>query len=173
MSRGAKPGERRGGRSVGTKNRATIEKERQAELERRRTEAIEAAKAEGAEAKILQARNGGVKLAKDVLREIMELSMGQALMCRPWPPQDGINPQADPAEFKYNLAMAADVAKALAPFESPKFSAVMVGGAIVQKIEIVGGLPDEEDGGLMIEGQAVTEPGCGAEVIQIPKAVGE
>ncbi len=52
-------------------------------------------------------------------------------------------------ESRFRTAeLAVQTAKDVAPHQSLKLSAVMVGAAAVSEIEIISGLPDEDDGGL-------------------------
>lgn len=53
------------------------------------------------------------------------------------------NPVYDESCFRTYAELAVQTAKDLAPYQSPKLSAVMVGAAVVSEIEIIGGLPDE------------------------------
>lgn len=146
-----------GGRKKGGKNKNTIEREAQARLENERTQRLrdelrrldEERGTDSITTEIAAAKTAGVKLAKDVLRDIMQITVGRAALFQPWPEAKGRkNPNEDVPEFYRNLELAIDVAKALVPFESPRLSAVMVGAAIVTEIEVTGGLPDDQDGGL-------------------------
>ena len=113
MSRGSKPGERRGGRLKGTRNRATIEKARIAELE------------------IDKAKETGRKLAKEYLQDFLPVLAGMAATYQPLPP-GMIAPngrQPDDAKFEKWLNYVIDVAAKLAPYESPTFRAVVVADA--------------------------------------------
>jgi hypothetical protein len=112
MARGAKPGERRGGRVKGQKNRATIEKERIA--------------AEIAARTVADARLSGKKLAKEVLEEFMLLFGGMAAHHQPTPPNRPSNPHASKDDFLRYATLAIDCARYLAPYQSPTFRAVHI-----------------------------------------------
>lgn len=148
MPRGGKqPG---AGRPPGRKNQATIERERAAALTLERDALIQELKAKEAAEGVITARTAGIKLAKEVLEDFMRLFAGQAARYQPLP--QGMDPATlgvtpDENKFKEWAVLAVDVAKDLAPYQSPKLSAVMVGGAVVQQIEMIGGIPDYEDGG--------------------------
>jgi hypothetical protein len=107
---GSKPGERRGGRQKGTRNKATIE----------RTLIAERGTAEG--------KTAGQRLAKEVLEDFMHLFADMAATA-----------DRNTEKFEKWARLAIETAKALAPFQSPRFSAVMVGATTVQKITIEGG----------------------------------
>lgn len=112
MPRGAAPGERRGGRGKGTRNKATLERERIA--------------AEIAARTVADARATGKKLAKDVLEEFMLLFAGMAASYQPWPVGLGKNPGENVGQFEKWARLACEQAAKLAPFQSPTFRAVMV-----------------------------------------------
>jgi hypothetical protein len=113
MARGSRPGERRGGRTVGTKNRATIE--RAAIAERVSNEAAMT----------------GKPLAKERLGEFLELFIGYARHYQPVLPQmlaRGAKPNKnqDEAKFEKWSMHAMEAAEALAKYQSPQFRAVAV-----------------------------------------------
>ena len=124
MSRGAKPGERRGGRVAGTLNKATIQKALIAE----RTAA--------------DARTQGRKLAKDVLDDLMQIFMGVAAAYQFVPPgamdKNGnpIPPRGNGAEFEKWARLTVETAKALANYQSPTFRAIVVAPPPEEKGEI-------------------------------------
>lgn len=152
---GSKPGERRGGRKKGTKNKLTVEREKAARLAEERERLVAAAKA--AEDKIAEAKASSKKLMKDIGFEAAYAFMALAVIHQPsqtWTRgADGklvnANPDYDQETFTHYLKLAADTAAQFASYESPKLSAVMVGAAVVNEIEVIGGLPDELDGGLV------------------------
>lgn len=98
------------GRGKGVLNKATIEREKLAQ-------------------RILAEQQGkpGKKLAREVLDDFMQLFTGLAAYHQPLP--DGVLPAAnqkpDPVKFMEYAKAAVDVAGQLAPFQSPKFKAVM------------------------------------------------
>lgn len=155
---GSKPGERRGGKQLGSKNKATIEREREAQLavERERL-LLEARAAEGDRA-LRGAVAQGRKLMKELGFDLTQLAAGLAAFYQPHPqwqqdPASGklvnANPNFDEPKFRYYLEMAMQGARDFASYESPKLSAMLVGSAVVNEIEVVGGLPDDQDGGLI------------------------
>jgi hypothetical protein len=103
---GSKPGERRGGRQRGTKNKATVERE------------INAA------AVIDRARREGRELAVDVLEKLMKVAEGAAAINRPT--EQKKYKDGDWKLFAEWFDRTAFCAKALAPFQSPTFKAVAV-----------------------------------------------
>src|ERR1700682_6553602 len=160
---GRQPG---AGRPLGRKNQSTIEREAKARLEFERLE--HATKAEEAVSGMVIARAAGAKLAKEVLDDFMRLFAGMASLHQPLQPGVEASPgqEPDPSKFREWATLAVDAAKALAPYQSPRFSAVMVGQAIVNEVEVVGGLPNEQDGGLIASSDQKTEE---AEIIPMPK----
>ncbi|WP_338827163.1 hypothetical protein [Bradyrhizobium sp. 27S5] len=112
MSRGARPGERRGGRAKGTLNKATVER------------------ALVAERVVNDAAMNGRKLAKEVLQEFVELFTGLAAAHQPsgtsagelslWR-TDGREPY-----FEKYAKLAVVTAKDLAQYQSPRLAAVQV-----------------------------------------------
>jgi hypothetical protein len=120
MSRGgAKPGERRGGRQKGTPNRATVQKQLIA--------------AQIAERTVADARTAGRKLAKEVLENFMFGFADLAEHYKPTPEVERPNPHADEDKFAQYAELAIDCAKALAPYQSPTFRAVVVAPAVEPK----------------------------------------
>ena len=156
--KGSKPGERRGGRKKGVKNKATLEREAKAKLELERKFKAEKAKRDRkltiadvetiGDAKELI---GGppAKLMKEIGFEFTQIFAGLAMHVRPRgkkPDGKDINPDADERLFLEYAKIAMTGAKEFAQYESPKLSAVMVGSATVEEIMVSGGLPDEMDG---------------------------
>lgn len=98
------------GRGKGVLNKATIEREKLAQ-------------------RILAEQQGkpGKKLAREVLDDFMHLFTGLAAMHQPLPegvvPMQGQKP--DPIKFMEYAKAAVDVAGQLAPYQSPRFKAVM------------------------------------------------
>ncbi len=150
---GAKKGERRGGRQKGTPNKATQERERQAQLEIEKADLIE--KARGAKSEVLDAQLAGKKLMKEIAYDFAQLFAGLAAFHQPYPGWHfeagklvNDNPNFDESRFKEYAKLACDTALGAASYESPKLSAVMVGAAVVTEIKVIGGIPDDQDGGL-------------------------
>ena len=157
MPRGAKPGERRGGRPPGSKNKTTLEREAQSALDRARIDEVERLQAMGVTDVAAAAQTAGVKPMKQIAFDFARVFAGLAAFYQPYPkwiedPETktvrNANPNFNEAKFKEYAVLAKDTALGAAPYESPRLSAMMIGSAIVNEIEITGGLPDEEDGGL-------------------------
>jgi len=115
MPAGSKPGERRGGKKPGTKNKATREREALA------AQVI----IDGAQ------KRGAPVLAKDVLERLMKLSEQQIYRYQPTPREEvkkGVepNPEGDLGLFGDWIDRTAFMAKELAKYQSPTFKAVMV-----------------------------------------------
>jgi hypothetical protein len=152
--RGPPKGTRPSGRRKGAKNKATLERERRARLEleakiRKEQRKLDRKIANKGVETIEDARavalEQGPKLLKDIGAEFTRLFAGMAAYHQPVPG----NPNADEKKFREYAALALQGAKDFAQYESPKLSAVMIGADVINEIEIVGGLPDEEDGGLV------------------------
>ena len=97
---GSKPGERRGGRQKGTPNRKTVERQLIAE-------------------RMLQHPPAGIesgKLGREVLAQYMNTFDELAEQYR----------KADEAKFRQYAELAVACAKALAPYESPTYRAIVV-----------------------------------------------
>ena len=104
-------------------------------------------RAEAAKDGLLAAQAQGKKLAKNVLSDFMELFAGMAAFYQPVPAGQPVEAgrQPDENKFKEYAALAVDSAKALAPFQSPRFSAMMIGATVVSKIVVEGGMPSDFD----------------------------
>jgi hypothetical protein len=107
-------GRKTGGRKLGSLNKATVQ----------RALLAERAAAEGA----------GKRLAKDVLQDFMELFVEAAAHFRE---------RGDWREFERWALHTVDCAKSLAPYQSPRLSALAIGHGAVSKIKVVGGMPDD------------------------------
>jgi hypothetical protein len=95
-TRGASPGERRGGRTAGTKNRSTVERELVAAQQ------------------VADAKASGRKLAKEVLQEFMHQFRVRAFKAR------------NNDNFERWARLAVETARWLAPYESPQFARIEV-----------------------------------------------
>ena len=115
MPRGAQPGERRGGRAKGTPNKTPLQK----------AEALAAkvAKAEARAAVKVAVEPLEHKLAKEVLDWGMQYCVARAAFRRPALADDPPNPNEDEGEFLKWFALAAELAKTLAPYQSPRLLA--------------------------------------------------
>ena len=107
LPRGSKPGERRGGRRKGSRNKATIERELLAQ-------------------RVLQNAPAGAiqqaPLGKEVLEQYMVAFDALAQHYRPIPE----SPNSDEAKFTKFATATCDCARALAPYQSPTYRAVML-----------------------------------------------
>jgi hypothetical protein len=108
MPRGARPGERRGGRAKGTRNKITLKKA--VEIEQK-------------------ARVKGVKLGKEILSDLANVFYSTAAAYQPAPPGRPEKPGANAAEFLNYARLAMECAAKLAPYESPTFRSVIVAPA--------------------------------------------
>jgi hypothetical protein len=82
------------------------------------------------------------------------------------------NPNFDEAKFQRCAESAATTARDFAAYESPKLSAVMVGSPVMTKIEIIGGIPDDQDGNL-VDASAVAPESRDSSTPNSSKAGGE
>jgi len=165
------PGRKTGGRTKGTRNKATVERDAQAALVQERLAEIARLEAAGVNAVEAAKQTTGSKLMKDVAVDFAKLFTNIAAHYQPYPgwrplidgdraspnfgkpvmnPRTGQpvlvndNPNFDEAKFKEWSALALQAALGAAPYQSPRFSAMMIGATVVQQIEVVGGLPDDE-----------------------------
>jgi hypothetical protein len=148
--RGAKPGERRGGRQKGTRNRAELERNLIARNvaaamqamngERRLLEAKSEAEAIAAEKQIVEAKRKQIPLAKDAMATFLGIFMSRASFYNSKgvepDPADSTgktlrdkNPHANESKFEKWAMRAVETAKALAPYQSPTYRAVLVAPA--------------------------------------------
>lgn len=97
MSRGARPGERRGGRKTGVPNKATIEREIEARKDAKRS-----------------ASEG--PMPKDVMLNVMRVLMGEAARYQPTGKDGGPNPRHNHKLYLENLKAAGDMAGKVAPY---------------------------------------------------------
>lgn len=167
---GPPKGVRPGGRARGTRNKATIEREKAAQLAADRARLKEEAdKTGGAAGELMAAQAEGRKLMKDIGFTLTQLAMGlvayyqpyatwvQAVDARGAPMFDktgrpvlvNANPNFDEARFDKYFSFAMQGARDFASYESPKLAAVILAQDLVGEITVVGGLPDDEDGGLI------------------------
>jgi hypothetical protein len=165
------------GRKPGVPNRATLEREAEARLGMERERLLLEAKAAEGERAIKEAAAQGRKLMKHIGFDLAHLFAGLAAFYQPYPqwrqdPASGkavnANPNFDERKFREYAKLAAETARDFAGYESPKLSAVLVGSAVVTDIEVTGGLPDEQDGGLIdaaanAPGDAARDPAPDAE----------
>lgn len=157
-------------RPFGNKNKKTREREREIALAKERQEALLKAEAMSeVDAAIARAAAQGRKLMKDLGMDFTMKFAGLAAYFQPFPEwkvltdQKGavqydkrgkailinVNPNYDEHKFEKYAKLAMDGARDFAVYESPKFAAVLMEQNFVTEITIVGGLPDERDGGLI------------------------
>lgn len=136
---GSKKGERRGGRQKGAKNKKTLEREREIQLAMERAELEK--KAQAGKNELLAAQAQGKKLLKDMGFELAQLFYSMAAYYQPDP--NGRNQHANEEKFLEYAKLAVTTAGQFAPFESPKLGAVMIGAAVVNKVIVEGGMPDD------------------------------
>jgi hypothetical protein len=152
-----------GGRPRGSKNKHVIEREKKIADGLRALEILEEARARGAIDEIEAAKQQGRKLMKEIAFDFARLFAGLAAFYQPFPgwKQDengkvvNANPNFNEQKFKEYAVLARDTAIAAAPFESPKFSAVMVGATVVNKVEVSGGMPDDFSAPAAVPAQAL------------------
>ena len=104
-------GKKTGGRKRGTPNKATVER------------------ALLAERAAVEGKTAGQRLAKEVLEDFMRLFADMAATA-----------DRNTEQFEKWARLAIETAKALAPFQSPRYSTVAVAASTITKIEIVGGM---------------------------------
>lgn len=104
----AQKGQRFGGRVAGVPNKATIEKNLLI-----------------AQQLAVKAGQPAKPLAKEVLEDFMHLTAGMAAFYQPTAPGQPGNPNQDEAKFWQAALACKEFAKALAPYQSPTFKAIM------------------------------------------------
>jgi hypothetical protein len=149
--KGFRRGVKSGGRVKGTPNRVTLEARERARVDQERIAELER-QAAGAKDEITRTQLAGKKLMKDIAFDFAAVFAGLAAFYQPVAPlrYDPIqkrvisaNPNYDEAKFNQYATLAKDTAIAAAKYQSPSYSAVMVGASVVTKVEISGGLPDD------------------------------
>lgn len=151
MPAGAKPGERRGGRAKGVKNKGEIQK------------AILAERA------IANAKASGRKLAVEHMQDYIGVLAGMAAYYQPtFPGMSQQNPHGDPAEFERWFGPFLDLAKALANYESPKMRDVMITAVPLREAPVAPTI----DGNVISINDPVALSRVYRRMIQAPKKVG-
>lgn len=153
-------GKKTGGKVKGSRNKATIERERQIRAQ------IAAQMQEEARAKLVAANGNMEKVAAEAAVKVADLAaQGQKPMFelasdfvqlfasmaahyQRWPPHLGKNPNENEEKCREWAILAFNGAKELTGYQRPKLSAAVVGAVVTNKIEVSGGLPDELDGNL-------------------------
>lgn len=184
---GPPKGSRGGGKKKGSKHKTTLRRE---ELERMAREAAASAVAGESMIETFDRKaTPETKRAKKVLETFMELFAGMAATYQPLPPgrkllaEEVDKRSPDESKFKEYASLAVETAKALAPFQDPRYSAMIVGASVVTKVEVTGGMPNDFDppsvAGEILDlkpGTIVTadvDPEPPILVIEPPKAVNE
>lgn len=136
--RGARPGERRGGRQKGTPNKKTVEREirRQKIAQFAAASVIGEKLASGVEQDAMKAAEAvadaarlNTDLATDTLDTFRTIFINRAAFYQPRPSRETreeTNPNANEQQFEKWARLACDVAKSLAPYQSPTFRAIVV-----------------------------------------------
>jgi hypothetical protein len=185
---GPPKGTRPAGRRKGSKNKATLEREARAAADLAKVAELERLAA-GAKDDVQRAAITGQRLMKDIAFDFASLFAGLAAYYQPWPDwvrdENGAlrnaNPNFNEAKFKEYGVLAKDTAIAAAAYQSPRYSAMVVGASVVTKVVIEGGMADDFTApapkGEILELKAGMEGVIKAEEEQppaiLPKAVGE
>lgn len=150
----------RGGKKHGAKNRRTLEREEAEATVRRRIQLEVEARLKNDALKMAEAQ--GTVLMKDALFQIAQMNLSLAALYQPdMRGTDGsgkrvnVNPNHDEDKFRYYLNAAKEAAHAGAPFQSPRYSAVMVGATTLTRIEVAGGMPSDFKAPTQIEGTVI------------------
>lgn len=159
--RGPKPGTRPSGRSKGAKNKRTLERELVEEQLRHRLELELEARLKNDALRLAEAQ--GPILMKDILFQLAQMNLSLAAFYQPYPQWSrdaagkpvNANTNYDEDRYRYYSNAAREAAHAGAPFQSPRYSAVMVGAATLTKIEVTGGMPDDFKAPTQIEGTVI------------------
>lgn len=129
------------GRRKGIRNKKTTERE----LEKARKKAhdlmIEQARIVGATVSMDAAVQANTKLGKEILSDFANVLAGAAAFYQPTPG----NKNADEARFLKYSELAIYAADKLAPYQSPRLAAMMIGQTQTRKIAVTGGLPSSDD----------------------------
>lgn len=114
---GSKPGERRGGRQKGTRNRKTLEA-----LEREQTRAQVIAELR-AEDKAVERES--LTRSKDSMEKLLPVVFGYTAYFQPtFPGMAAQNPTGNEGQFLLYFRLFLDLARTLAPYQSPTFRAI-------------------------------------------------
>lgn len=147
---GPPKGVRFGGKQKGTKNKATIAREEAEARELALLREAEAARRAVQDAEIQKATGRPPISGKEALIQLVGVYMALTAFYQPTAPLrvvDGkivsANPNYDEGMFRYYSSMAKEAASALAPFQHPRYSAMMVGASVVTKVEVTGGMPED------------------------------
>ena len=164
---GPPKGVRYGGKKKGSKNKATLERERKAQLALEQARLLEQGNAEGIAEPALEAVISGRKLMKEIAFEFAMKFAGIAAYYQPhpnWrqvvdaegkpvvdaagrPVMINANPVYNESMFYKYADAATRTALGAAAYESPRLAAVLLAQDRVEEIELIGGLPDDQDGG--------------------------
>lgn len=146
-TRGAKPGEYRGGRSTGTKNKRTITREMV--IEALKSPDFKEVIGEVLQDGPLKPETPARRKAIDILSEFLPAVLMHAVRYHNQLVEliKGGAQQKLIDEIEAKLIRATDLlymaGGRVAPYESPRFSAVLVGAAVVNRITVEGGMPED------------------------------
>ena len=129
------------GRRKGIRNKKTTERELLKARKKAHDAMIEEAKIVGAAVSVDVAIAANVKLGKEILSDFANVLAGAAAHYQPTPG----NPNADEARFLKYSELAIHAADKLAPYQSPRLAAMMIGQTQTRKIAVTGGLPSADE----------------------------
>lgn len=129
------------GRRKGIRNKKTVERELLKARKKAHDAMIEEAKIVGAAVSVDVAIAANVKLGKEILSDFANVLAGAAAFYQPTPG----NKNADEARFLKYSELAIHAADKLAPYQSPRLAAMMIGQTQTRKIAVSGGLPSADD----------------------------
>ena len=129
------------GRRKGIRNKKTTERELLKARKRAHDAMIEEARVVGAAVSVDVAIAANVKLGKEILSDFANVLAGAAAFYQPTPG----NKNADEARFLKYSELAIHAADKLAPYQSPRLAAMMIGQTQTKKLAITGGLPSPDD----------------------------
>lgn len=142
-----RPGDKkRGGRAKGTPNKKTVIRQNRIKAAQKAVEELVTQVGVTPEqaGEIVARDIRKLRLGKDILSEFANSLSGMAAFYQPDPRLPvSSQPGKDEDKFRLYAAMAIAAAEKVAPFESPRLSAVAIGQAQVGTIKVEGGMPDE------------------------------
>lgn len=129
------------GRRKGIRNKKTVERELLKARKKAHEKMLEEARIVGAAVSIDTAMKANAKLGKEILSDFANVLAGAAAFYQPTPG----NQNADERRFVKYAELAIYAADKLAPYQSPRLAAMMIGQTQTKKIAIEGGLPSVDD----------------------------
>lgn len=135
------------GRRKGIRNRKTVERELVRARELAQLALIEKTRLKNATAQVELAIEADTKLGKEILSDFANMFAAAARYYQPivGVPKKKQPKQADAALFLKYSELAVYAADKLAPYQSPRLAAMMIGATQTKKIAITGGLPSAHD----------------------------